>query len=442
MDPTLDPEAAMPRFRRTSPRPTGARVGVALIALALALAAAACAEREAPRDGLAGPQLMKFLPAPPNLVIPRPDNYVLQVAVPLTAGEMQALGSQFGLTLLAREPLGDEEIVLLRGPQGVDLFAVQAQLGSNLQEKSVNDGVYLIQGTTLIGSFAVGEWSTEVSNGTGLESLNAASVQETVRGAGVVVAVLDTGADLDHPLLAGNLSPVPASTGFSSGELPDGNDDDGDGEVDEAYGHGTHVTGIVCQIAPDVTVIPIRVLNADGVGSIWDLMRALQVAADRGAQIINLSLAMTGENAMLQARFQTLHENGIVVVAAAGNAGNGNPTFPGSSAYTVGVAAVDSQDQLAGFSGSGPLVPLAAPGIGILSTYPSSGDEVQGARATGTSMAAPVACGSLALLSERFGLTAFDVVALLQDTARAVTPAGSVAFGRVDPVPAITGARL
>jgi serine protease len=171
-------------------------------------------------------------------------------------------------------------------------------------------------------------------------------------------------------------------------------------------------------------------------------MRALQVAADRGADIINLSLALTGANAMLQGRFQTLHENGIVVVAAAGNAGNGNPSFPGSSVYTVGVAAVDAQDQLAAFSGSGPLVQLAAPGISILSTYPSTGDEVQGARATGTSMAAPVACGSLALLSERFALSAFDVVALLQDTASAVTPAGSVAFGRVDPVPAITGARL
>ncbi|HMB67887.1 MAG TPA: S8 family serine peptidase [bacterium] len=426
----------MLRFRTAASR---ARAATALVLSVLF--AVGCGGGDEAADSALGPQQLRVRWVPPHLYPPSPDHYVLQLQAALTPAQIQLLQSQFGLSVVTSQSYEGDEITLLNGPVGVNLADVEGQLSGTVIETSVNDAVSLVEGTTLIGSFAVGEWSTEVASGTGLESLNAELLHESVRGAGVIVAVLDTGADLDHPHLVDNVSPLPASSGLFSSEQLDGDDDDGDGLVDEAYGHGTHVTGIVCQIAPDVTVIPVRVLNADGVGSIWDLMRGLLVAAEHGAQIFNLSLATTEPNDMLETRFQTMSEAGLVVIAAAGNGGNGSPTFPGSSAFTVGVAAVDAQDLLTSFSGSGPLVAMAAPGVNVLSTYPSVGDQVNGARATGTSMAAPSVCGSLALLMEGLSTSGPFCVSVLKSTASTVYPSGSVVFGRVNPVQSLGTAR-
>lgn len=419
------------RRSRSASRSSHVRLA-GLIAIALAgLVSASCGGGDEESVPPTGPEAARTRRVPPALFPPTNHNYVLDVALPLTTAQLQMLEQDFGLHPVSSS--GDGAIVLLDGPTGVNLQAVEEALGSAVQETSVNDPVYLAEGATLIGSFAVGNWSTEVANGTGLESVSVAASQLGADGSGVTVAVLDTGVDVDHPQLIDNVVAMAPSTGFSSAEYADGADDDADGAVDEAYGHGTHVAGIVCQIAPGVTVLPIRVLNADGVGSVFDVARGIQAADDAGAQIFNLSLSVSSVNHLLERRIRGVHVEGKIVVAAAGNDGNGLATYPGTSEHALGVAAVDATDHLAWFSGSGPSILLAAPGVNVLSTYPSEGAESQAARASGTSMATPVVCAAIALLEQHLSLAGTAAVNVLLGSTVPVTPEGAVAYGRVAP---------
>ena len=122
--------------------------------------------------------------------------------------------------------------------------------------------------------------------------INLPAAQAISKGAGVKVAVLDTGIDKTHPLFAGKL--LPGRDFVDNDNDPSEVGTSGVG----AYGHGTHVAGIVLMVAPDAKIIPIRVLDQNGVGNVWTLSKALNYAAnpdgnpatDDGANIINLSL--------------------------------------------------------------------------------------------------------------------------------------------------------
>src|SRR5512140_929764 len=147
------------------------------------------------------------------------------------------------------------------------------------------------------------------------------SAHLVARGQGVIVAVLDTGVDPTHPLLASHLLPgydfVDGDTDPT--ESPDGIDSDGDGVVDEALGHGSHVTGIVALVAPDAKILPLRVLDNDGWGDAVDIARAIDYARLRGARVINLSLGMLTEDHLIAEAIARARLAGAVVVASAGN---------------------------------------------------------------------------------------------------------------------------
>jgi subtilisin family serine protease len=216
------------------------------------------------------------------------------------------------------------------------------------------------------------------------------------RGDGVTVAVIDTGVQLDHPYLAEALAPGYdfVDDDATPEDVADGVDDDGDGQADEAFGHGTHVSGIVHLVAPGARLMPLRVLNADGQGDIFTVAQAIRHAADHGADVINLSLGTASPSFLLADATRYAARRGALLLAAAGNGASAAPQYPAANACVLAVTSLDAAGARSSFGNYGSWVDLAAPGESVFSAFPPGGF----AWATGTSMAAPFAAGQAALV--------------------------------------------
>ncbi|MDY7090969.1 MAG: S8 family serine peptidase, partial [Actinomycetota bacterium] len=213
-------------------------------------------------------------------------------------------------------------------------------------------------------------------------------------GAGVTVAVIDSGVDSSHPDLAGHVLP--------GGDFITGTE----GAAVDPHGHGTHVAGTIAALtgngegiagmAPDAQILPVRVLDANGNGYMSDVANGIAYAADHGADVINLSVSATSQVGAVTNAIAYARSKGVVVVAAAGNARRtGSPTaFPAADPGVLAVAATASDDSVAGYSNRGGYVDVAAPGSDITSTYPGN----RYVRMNGTSMAAPHVSALAALL--------------------------------------------
>jgi subtilisin family serine protease len=235
------------------------------------------------------------------------------------------------------------------------------------------------------------------------------------QGEGVVVAVIDTGVQLQHPVLAPLLTA--ARIDFVDGDdEPDDVFDDG---TNYGAGHGTHVAGIIHMVAPQAQIMPIRVLDTDGRGYSAVVAEAVLFALENGANVINLSLGMPYESDLLEDVIQEAAEEGVVVVAAAGNLNNMQEQYPAATECVVSVTAVDADKIKADFANFGNWLLLAAPGVGIHSTLPVDGYGSW----SGTSMATPFAAGQAALLlSMNPDLNAVQVVDLMGGTAENLNP--------------------
>ena len=178
----------------------------------------------------------------------------------------------------------------------------------------------------------------------------------------------------------------------------DNPDDDGAGA---AQGHGTHISGVIVKIAPDSRILPVRVLDGQGRGDVFDLAYGIEWAAKQGADVINLSLGTTDFSPILWESINyVVHEMGVIVVAAAGNSSNDKRHYPAAFANTLSVTAVDEEGKRASFANYGQWVEMAAPGTGITSTIPGPNGTGYG-RADGTSMATPFVSGAAVLLREK-----------------------------------------
>ncbi len=197
------------------------------------------------------------------------------------------------------------------------------------------------------------------------------------RGEGAVVAVLDTGVQLDHPELAVSLTAGYdfLEEGTPPADEPNGIDDDGDDQVDEQTGHGTHVAGIVHLTAPEAEIVPLRVLDSDGRGNIFVIAEAVQYAVRNGADVVNLSLGTSQESNLLRdvtddlARegeedngdgdegdgtggasdendaIEGVPPEGVVVVGAAGNTNTEAPRYPAAESGAIAVASVGAEEK-------------------------------------------------------------------------------------------------
>ena len=241
------------------------------------------------------------------------------------------------------------------------------------------------------------------------------------KGSGVVVAVIDTGADLDHPQLVGQFYENEAEKNGV-----DGVDDDGNGFIDDVSGwnfvddipeadddedHGTHVTGIIAAkhdvgtvdikgVAPEAKVLPLKFLSSNGRGSLDKAIEAIDYAVSRGAKVINASWGGGDCSTVLQTKIAELEGEGILFMAAAGNDSSDIGTFPEypaafDLAAQLTIGAMNFSGNLAGFSNfSDSLVDLLAPGQDVTSLVRDNKVKAL----DGTSMATPFVSATAAIL--------------------------------------------
>jgi len=262
-------------------------------------------------------------------------------------------------------------------------------------------------------------------------------------GHGITVAVIDTGVDTSHPVLEPWLLP-----GYDFTRNRDGADERGDisqstmaildqqrpGAVNQstmaildqgrpgfvnqstmaildqstmaildgrpeysAFGHGTLVAGVIHLAAPHAKILPLKTFKADGSGYLSDVLRALYYASSKQAKVINMSFSFASKSRELERALAYVASRGAIAVSSAGNDGRKTNVYPASYSTVMGVASTTNWDTLSEFSNFGTTVAwIAAPGEGIVSTYPFN----TYAAAWGTSFSTPFAAGVAALLAE------------------------------------------
>jgi hypothetical protein len=278
-------------------------------------------------------------------------------------------------------------------------------------------------------------------NNWGVDAINAPEVwNQNITGNGIVVAVLDTGVDYNHPDLDGNI--------WQNADEIAGNgiDDDLNGFIDDirgwdflyndnypmdldVYGHGTHVAGLIAAerndfgitgVAYNAKIMPVRVLSSFGSGEPNNIAAGIRYAANNGANVINLSFKKDYDTFnQLTDAIQYANNKGSVVVMAAGNSGGIQPVYPAINAdrWGIAVGSIDINGRMADTSnraGSTPLDYVVAPGVDIYSTTPYDTYDIL----TGTSMATPHVAGVAALvLNTNPNLTPGQVEYILTTTA-------------------------
>jgi subtilisin family serine protease len=326
--------------------------------------------------------------------------------------------SQFGSRPIYRLMLvGDTDV-------GAKIAALLTEF--NVLEAEPN-AIHLSPEARRINSWAIGT-PTAYATQWAPQALRLPEAQLLSTGAGIRVAVLDTGVDKLHPALAGKLMP-----GFDFVDFDNDPSELGNAVANISFGHGTHVAGLVSMVAPNAKIMPLRVLDADGVGNAWVLAEAIlyaidpdgNPATDDGAHVINMSLGSFSRTHILDTvgrlatcdvaaviidpldpladpgyngdRLRCSSSNGAVIVAAAGNDGSKDVReYPAAEGVygLIAVTASTVNKQLASFSNFGSWVHIAAPGTGITSAVPGGGYGTW----SGTSMAAPLTAGTVALV--------------------------------------------
>ena len=232
----------------------------------------------------------------------------------------------------------------------------------------------------------------------GLDMIKAKSIwAESKKGAGVKIAVIDSGCDINHESLKNNIIGV---RNFTDEDKKNPN------IVIDRVGHGTHVTGIICAngnnmtgVAPNAKIYVLKAINRTGTGKLSWVINAIKYAIEKRVDIISMSLGLSENSPKLENIIKEAVNNNIAVVCAAGNEGDGNAdsfeySYPAAYIDVISVGAVDKKGVPAKFSNTNACIDLVAPGVDIISTYPNN----KFASLSGTSMATPYVSGSLALL--------------------------------------------
>jgi len=259
-------------------------------------------------------------------------------------------------------------------------------------------------------------------------------------GYGVIVADINSGVDFSHPALQGHLTagydfvtaqgstyaqlnesssnfldqssstfldtsagqPIDSATSafltessssFLDGGLPPGLITG----QNVAYGHGTMVAGLIAAVAPQATIMPLRVFDSNGRADVFTITKAIYYATSQGAQVINMSFGMTTPSRSVQDAISAAVNANVTLTGAAGNANSAVRQYPAAYSKVISVAATDLQDKKANFSNYGTSITVSAPGVNIISAYPGGYYGI----ASGTSFAAPIAAADAAVVRSK-----------------------------------------
>lgn len=409
------------------------------------------------------------IPATTTTLPQEPDEYAPdEVVVKLAPGAvLSEVAFAYGLDPTPLDQFGSRPIYRLRITNGAPPPQIAEALVNDPQQRVIYaEPNFMVSppengGQTWSGGGSTGGYVNQWFRGVIRlpEALNA------TKGGGVRIAVLDTGVDASHPALAGRLL-----QGFDFVDFDPNPSEVGSHAQHPVFGHGTHVAGLIALAAPDAKIIPVRVLDPNGIGNIWVLAEALAYAVnpdgnpftDDGAHVINLSLGTPRRTELLAEIVAAVtcrgndddddddefcddggcatddgclafRQGGAVVIAAAGNTGDRTRIYPAAEGVvgSLAVGASTMTDELASFSTRGPWVRVLAPGQQILSSVPGGGFGVW----SGTSMAAPLVAGEAALvLAKNQGMDAGQVVERIVATSKVVN---SPVPRRIDPAAAV-----
>jgi subtilisin family serine protease len=281
-----------------------------------------------------------------------------------------------------------------------------------------------------------------------------------VTGSGVTVAVIDTGVDPTNPVLQNVLvsgydftrnlnggsekSDVSTSPDLNQAQTAEVNQRTVavldqrtvavlDGSQYSAFGHGTMTAGIVHLVAPQAKIMPLKSFNADGTGYDSDILRAIYYAVKNGAKVLNMSFDYPSYSPELANAVKYANSNGVISVASAGNDGQQVGVYPGALPSVIDVASTSNSDIQSVFTNYGaPPVWMAAPGEGVMTTYPW-GTYAAG---WGTSFSAPFVSGTAALMLGANGnCTSSKVASGLAHAASISDP--QLGYGRLDTYQAV-----
>jgi serine protease len=269
-----------------------------------------------------------------------------------------------------------------------------------------------------------------------LRSINIEPAWDQTKGKGITVAVIDTG-----------ISPVPD---LQNTEFVNGYDFVNDqAEARDDNGHGTHVAGTIAQstnnnygvagIAYEANLMPLKVLSAEGGGTVADIAEAIRFAADNKADVINMSLGGGGESHLMKEAIDYAHSKGVVIIAAAGNSGRNAAEYPARYPHVIGVSALDTAGNKTPYSNYGAGIDISAPG-GLITGEDTSGGILQNtlnpetgepifAAYQGTSMASPHVAGVAALVKAVGVKNPDEVEEVLKQSSIPVQDDGSNHFG-------------
>jgi serine protease len=260
-----------------------------------------------------------------------------------------------------------------------------------------------------------------------------AAWERTLGDAGITIGVVDAGVAYNHPDLQASMASDPGYDFISDDSDPAPN-------ASSEY-HGTHVAGIAAASIDNgtgvtgignSTIVSARVLSENG-GPVSAIADGIQYVADRGADVINLSLGGGGPSQTIDSALTYAVNQGALVVAAAGNSGQQGVSYPAANSKCLAVSAIDPDGSLAQYSTYGAEIELAAPGTNVLSTVPGGYGRV-----SGTSMACPVVAGTAGLTLAQTSLSNSELRTLLKNTAVDIgLPASQQGSGRVDAANAV-----
>lgn len=313
--------------------------------------------------------------------------------------------TRIGVSRLTVDSLDPQQAYAALRQSRLDVAAGELPLEVSLDDVTYQNGVTFKPITPQSGS-----------GGAHRISLSRKRPQGTGRGAGITVAVIDGGFDPDNG----------RTDGWTDNVIPptDGRprlDNQNPGTLDPGAGHGSFVTGVVIQRAPDVTVRQYRAVDSFGFGSSWRLKDCLLQAVADGAQIVNISLGFEDPDLLgspaLSAALHTIPST-VLVVASAGNSGTAIPMLPAAHKATIGVGGLEADLDPVAWSNFGPWVDFSAIAIPVTSTYVAdpadpAADPNPWAVWAGTSFSAPKVTGELAALLST-GLSADEAVATLR----------------------------